>query len=347
MKAVKKLGLTVKECLEVPPLNRFEVLTGDTGLENVVEMVSVLEAPDGIYWIRGHEFVATCGYAFRENKERLLEVVDEMAQRGLAVLGIKINRFLFSLPEGLIEKCIELKLPLLSIPSDIAYYDIISSLEHELWNRRYVHRKNNLLNGYLSRISTHDSVDMLLEYMTQYIQQPVMLFGKDERLICCQGKGVQDLQMGRTLEAIEMQCSHWCFHKFLLPFTGELLIIASPNHELHADMTITIKDSLPIIAVQIIHEQHKQASTTSEYLRSIVTQHGVKEKLFLENTILRDLNYAQKYICYLVVLYDFALVPEEQVMTEQLAKAYPYNKLLEQELLQLPLLREKKHSCNT
>ena len=118
MKAVTKLGLTVKECLEVSPLSRFEVLTGDTGLENVVEKVSVLEAPDGIYWIRGNEFVATCGYAFRENKERLLEVVDEMAQRGLAVLGIKINRFLFSLPEGLIEKCIDLKLPLLSIPSD-------------------------------------------------------------------------------------------------------------------------------------------------------------------------------------------------------------------------------------
>jgi len=121
------MTITVRQMLRIPELRRMKIVAGESGLDtNLVSTVTVLDAPDIERWVHGGEFVITSGYIFKDDPTALVQVIENLSKGGMAAIGIKLERFLKTLPTEVIEAANKLRFPIINVPIDFAFSDIIN-----------------------------------------------------------------------------------------------------------------------------------------------------------------------------------------------------------------------------
>ncbi len=101
------------------------LLAGREGLDRGVSNVNVMEAPDIVRWLHGGEFILTSAYAFRDDPGAMLPLCRQMKDAGVSAFGIKPKRFLSEIPEELLSLAEEISLPIIELPSHLAFGDVI------------------------------------------------------------------------------------------------------------------------------------------------------------------------------------------------------------------------------
>ncbi|NMB19685.1 MAG: hypothetical protein GX979_02345 [Firmicutes bacterium] len=130
------MTITIREALELAPLRKSQVLTGDVGLERTISAVTVMDAPDIVNWLTGNEFVITSGYSLKDNPLSLETLIGDLARTNVAGLGIKLRRFIDEVPSSIISLSSELGLPIIVIPFEAAWVDIINAIHEEIMHRQ-------------------------------------------------------------------------------------------------------------------------------------------------------------------------------------------------------------------
>lgn len=130
------MTITIREALELPPLQNSQVLTGDVGLERTISAVTVMDAPDIVNWLTGNEFVITSGYSLKDNPLSLETLVGDLARINAAGLGIKLRRFIDEVPPSIIALSISLNVPIVVIPFETPWVDIINSIHQKIMHRQ-------------------------------------------------------------------------------------------------------------------------------------------------------------------------------------------------------------------
>lgn len=120
--------VTVREIMTLGVLRGTYVLGGAAGLDRVVSGVNVMEVPDIEDFVKAGELLLTTAYPVRERPERLVELVPELAARGLACLAIKPMRYLDKMPERLIAEADRLGFPVLVLPDGTSFNDVIGAV---------------------------------------------------------------------------------------------------------------------------------------------------------------------------------------------------------------------------
>ncbi|HDQ92801.1 MAG TPA: PucR family transcriptional regulator [Synergistetes bacterium] len=121
-----KKNLTVSDILNIPALKDCDLLAGAGGAaKRVVSRVGVMDSPDSADWMRGGEFLLTTDFVIRDNPRSLNLIIEELCRRNVAALGIRLGRFLASIPEDVLAMADKMDFPLLGIPGHIAFSDVI------------------------------------------------------------------------------------------------------------------------------------------------------------------------------------------------------------------------------
>ncbi len=129
-------GLTVGEVLQFGLLRSAVVLAGQAGVERPVERLNVMTVPEILPWTKPHEFMLTTGYPLPRSAQQLAGLVRSFADRNLAAFGIKFGAHLSELPAEMLRAADEVRLPLIRIPEDVAFDDILSVVLSEIVNRQ-------------------------------------------------------------------------------------------------------------------------------------------------------------------------------------------------------------------
>ncbi|HPD96803.1 MAG TPA: PucR family transcriptional regulator ligand-binding domain-containing protein [Synergistales bacterium] len=129
--------LTVSDILNIPVLKDCKLLAGSHGTaKRIVSRVSVMDSPDVANWMWGGEFLLTTGYVVRDNPLSLKFIIEELCRRNVAALGIKLGRFLTSLPDEILAAAEEMDFPLLCIPGHLAFSDILGPVVCQINTRQ-------------------------------------------------------------------------------------------------------------------------------------------------------------------------------------------------------------------
>ncbi|WP_433240416.1 PucR family transcriptional regulator [Streptosporangium sp. CA-135522] len=129
-------GVAVGEVLGVSTLAGARLIAGERGLDRIVQRLNVMEVPDVLAWVKPHELLLTTGYPLRNTPQSLDRLVADLDERGLAALAIKLGRYLDRLPEEMVEQADRLGFPLIQLPDDVGFDDILNQVLTDILNRQ-------------------------------------------------------------------------------------------------------------------------------------------------------------------------------------------------------------------
>ncbi|WP_083502255.1 PucR family transcriptional regulator ligand-binding domain-containing protein [Sphaerimonospora mesophila] len=129
-------GVSVGEVLGVSTLAEARLIAGGGGLDRIVQRLNVMEVPDILAWVKPHELLLTTGYPLRNTPQSLDRLVTDLDERGLSALAIKLGRYLDELPGEMVEQADRLGFPLILLPNDVAFDDILNQVLTDILNRQ-------------------------------------------------------------------------------------------------------------------------------------------------------------------------------------------------------------------
>lgn len=129
-------GVSVGEVLGVSTLADAKLIAGERGLDRIVQRLNVMEVPDILSWVKPHELLLTTGYPLRNTPQSLGRLVADLDERGLAALAIKLGRYVDELPEEMVEQADRLGFPLILLPNDVGFDDILNQVLTDILNRQ-------------------------------------------------------------------------------------------------------------------------------------------------------------------------------------------------------------------
>jgi len=176
-------NISVREALELPELHSLEVIAGKSGLDREIRDVTVLEVPDPFYWLKGGELLLTTFYGIRENESAQAELLTKVAP---IAAGICFNPGAgTALAPRIINVAEELSLPLLRMPGDMPYAEVIRTVLQAILNRRaYLLSRSTEINSMLINtiLNGADSKEVV-STLARLVKNPVVLLDASLNLV--------------------------------------------------------------------------------------------------------------------------------------------------------------------
>jgi purine catabolism regulator len=121
-------SIALGELLNLPTLARARVVGGHEGLRRPVRGVNVMEVPDILDWVKPDELLLTTAYPLRDDPVALATLIPRLAERRLAGMALKPGRYIKTIPGSMIEAANEHGFPLIELPPDASFNEIINSV---------------------------------------------------------------------------------------------------------------------------------------------------------------------------------------------------------------------------
>ncbi|MGG0796411.1 PucR family transcriptional regulator ligand-binding domain-containing protein [Brevibacillus laterosporus] len=175
----------VEHILRMQRLQDAEVLGGENGLSNVIKGITIMEAPDIADWLKGGEMLLTSLYPIRnytEDEQR--EFVLRLAEKKVSALMIKNHRFVQKIPDAIVEAGEQAALPIIQIPQDIPYVDVLYPVMEELFNNQVMKLKYFIeVHDRFTALSLTDAgLESIIATLGELIGNPVAIY--DRNFVC-------------------------------------------------------------------------------------------------------------------------------------------------------------------
>lgn len=128
--------LTLGAILELPELKpHIKVLSCRNSLDRPVTDVTVMDTPYIENWVHSGELVLCSGYFLSTRPSDVVELIETLAQKGVAAIGIKLHHWIDDLSEEALRVSEAKNLPIIEIPADWAWVTIIDCVHKAIIRR--------------------------------------------------------------------------------------------------------------------------------------------------------------------------------------------------------------------
>lgn len=168
--------MRVKDLLELESLPGLCVLAGEGGLSREISSVSIMDAPDICDWMHGGEFLITSGYIIQTCPVEFDKLISELSKAQVAALGIKVDRFVQTIPESVLLIANQLNFPILYIPTSFAWVEIINPVLTEIVNTRAreLMYSETIHNSFITLALGKKSIQDVIDQLSDIIKKDVM-----------------------------------------------------------------------------------------------------------------------------------------------------------------------------
>ena len=195
--------LTLREILDWEILSGHDVIAGAGGLGSEVLSVTVIDAPDAVNWVKAREFVVTSTYPVQQSRQALVALIDQLAARNAAGLGVKLTRFLREFPDDARRRADELGLPIVSLPGALAWSDLIGRVfaDGGRQSSQAAHL-SAIYRGFSQHRARLGSLRELFDLVTGFVNLPVVLALEDETGLKVERSGVGEAEAEALAETL-------------------------------------------------------------------------------------------------------------------------------------------------
>ena len=233
-------GLSLRAVLEMDCLQGATVLAGHGGLDRIVSRLNVMEVPDILPWVRHHELLLTTGYPLRSVPDTLPALVQELADRGLAGIGVKLGRYLDQLPAAMLAEADRVGLPIIALPDGVGFDDVINQVLTAVLNRQaeVLARADEVHRALVDIVLTGGGLDMLCAELAGILSGATMVTSTDGRVRASDGLE------GEVEAALALDC---------FDASGRFLVESEPVGTRSGDGLRARRAVVPIVAGSLDH----------------------------------------------------------------------------------------------
>ena len=174
------MGICVRDILKSESFKGFELLAGHGGLDNQIQGIAVMDAPDGFKWTHGRELLITTGYVFTQNPGLIEEIIESGDLKKISAAGIKLGRFVNEIPDHVIAAFNEYNIPLIRIPLEYSWMGIMNQLNVLVMNQsiRQFNIRNINPNNYSNVSYQVRKIHKILSQIEKEMNFPAMLYDR-------------------------------------------------------------------------------------------------------------------------------------------------------------------------
>jgi purine catabolism regulator len=129
-------GLTVREMLSQDAMRGARIIAGADGLDRVVRRLNVMTVPNIVRWTKQDEFLLTTGYPLPREPGEFGRLIEQLAAKGLAGLGVKLDEYLAEVPADAVALADRAAFPIVVIPPTSPLDDVLSQTFETIVNRQ-------------------------------------------------------------------------------------------------------------------------------------------------------------------------------------------------------------------
>jgi purine catabolism regulator len=189
--------MLLREILKLEVFNNSRVLAGESLLDiNDVQSVTILEvtSDEVVHWIKGGELFLSCLYAVSNDVDQQVHVLRLLRSRNASGLIIcSIGYFLHDVSPRLVSEANAIGLPIIVMPPEITYEEILRPLLSALLNIRYndlsvilqIQRTMNLM------ALRREDIHTILRFLMDVLNKEIAFLDNDNNLICG-GRDIHD-----------------------------------------------------------------------------------------------------------------------------------------------------------
>ena len=127
---------TVREMLAEDAMRGARIIAGADGLDRPVRRLNVMTVPNIVRWTKQDEFLLTTGYPLPRQSEEFCRLIEQLAGKGLAGLGVKLDEYLAEVPPAAVELADRAGFPIVVIPATSPLDDVLSQTFETIVNRQ-------------------------------------------------------------------------------------------------------------------------------------------------------------------------------------------------------------------
>ena len=179
------MGIPLRKVLEMDNFNICEIVAGKEGIDRKVFGVTIMEAPDIAKWLRGGELILTSLYPIKNSKGVEKEIIKEIVDKGAAGLIVKTHRFIEEVPDELIAMGNELNFPIIEIPQDVRFVDLMYPLMERLFNKQVSKLKyfKDIHDSFTELALKGGEMSEIVDSLQEKIDNPIALVDKEYQSI--------------------------------------------------------------------------------------------------------------------------------------------------------------------
>ncbi|QQK77234.1 PucR family transcriptional regulator ligand-binding domain-containing protein [Salicibibacter cibarius] len=177
---------SVNDLFLIESLKNSTVMAGHRGLTRGVQTVNISDTPDAIDHLNEHELLLTTGYAFKGEPEALCRLIEKMNDRNCSGIIVKLERYLYTLPEKAKIVADSLSLPVIHLPLEYKLGELSQKIlnllndarAEQLYYAMDLHQKfsDMMIQGY--------TLQSLIKQVSYYIKRPLMLTNHRGEIKC-------------------------------------------------------------------------------------------------------------------------------------------------------------------
>ena len=170
-------AVALADVIRMPALAGARVVAGERGLARPVRAVNVMEVPDILAWVRPNELLLTTAYPLRDDPSALEALVPRLADTGLAGLAVKPARYIQAIPPAMIEAANRLDFPVLELPPEASFNEIINSVLTVILNAQAarLQRSAAIHDRFTAIVLSGGGLREIAEALADLIERPVTI----------------------------------------------------------------------------------------------------------------------------------------------------------------------------
>jgi purine catabolism regulator len=175
---VEIMGICVRDILKSESFKGFELLAGHGGIDNQIQGVATMDAPDGFGWQNRREWLISSGYVFYKNPGLIEKIIESGDLKKISAGGIKLGRYINQIPNHVLEAFNEYNIPLISIPIEYSWMEIMNQLNVLVMNTsiRQFNIRNINPNHYSNVPYQGRKIDKILSQIEKEMNFPALLY---------------------------------------------------------------------------------------------------------------------------------------------------------------------------
>ncbi|MGE7904628.1 PucR family transcriptional regulator [Peribacillus sp. NPDC094092] len=180
--------MKISDALNIGELATGTVIAGRKGITREILSIEVMEVPEVGSWVMGGVLMMTTFYSVKDDYQKQCEILKALIEKNASGLVVKLGRFVKQLPKEMIELAEAHSFPIISLPTNVSYINVLTPLYEKLYEEKKK-MKQNLLNPFHSFIEEeYATVSDAIESISDILESQVYIENCEGRLLYCTQK---------------------------------------------------------------------------------------------------------------------------------------------------------------